>query len=115
MAVLCFQLLAGQSLLNVPLLGVIFEGRQSLLELPDVLLLSSSALPLILTHTRQAFGVLHKESQAPAFWVILGGLAVLAIPGGQRTFWLLSASIARQFWQKRTSCCRYIVRTRGVR
>jgi hypothetical protein len=56
-------------MLNVPLLGLIFEGRQSLLELPDVLLLSSSALSLILTHTRQALGVLHRESQAPAFWV----------------------------------------------
>ncbi len=75
MAVLCFHLLVGQSMLNVPLLGFIFEGRQSLLELPDILLLSGSALSLVLTYTRQALGVLHRDSQAPAFWVIWGILA----------------------------------------
>lgn len=92
MAVLRFEFLAGQPVLDVFLLGFILESRQSLLELTDILLLSRSALSLILTNTRQALDVLQR-SQATTFMEYLGGLTIL---GGQRTFWLFSASIVRQ-------------------
>jgi hypothetical protein len=59
--------LKGKPVLNVSLLRFFFGRRQLLFEFPRILLLSSTALALIVAHSRQALKILPR-SQVLVSW-----------------------------------------------